>query len=139
MVTCWNRSIRGRNILIPPYRDRAVRLEHDDNGWEVLMFDNKPLNIIRGTLGALGGVGSDAAEAEAFFTPGKRTYAQGCPPDSYAAKPRLPPRGAIITTEPVPLRKIYTFIGPGEALPHPGYDLRPLVVVRSFFLRWSYS
>jgi uncharacterized protein len=78
-----------QKYIDPPYRDRAVHLEHDDNGWEVLMFDNKPLNIIRGTLGALGGVGSDAAEAEAFFTLGKRTYAQGCPPRSYAAKPRL--------------------------------------------------
>ena len=31
-----------QKYIDPQYRDRAVRLEHDDNGWEVLMFDNKP-------------------------------------------------------------------------------------------------
>ena len=34
-----------QKYIDPQYRDRAVRLEHDDNGWEVLMFDNKLLNI----------------------------------------------------------------------------------------------
>jgi hypothetical protein len=60
-----------QKYIDPQYRDRAVRLEHDDNGWEVLMFDNKPLNILRGILGAMGGVGSDTAEAEAFFYAGQ--------------------------------------------------------------------
>jgi hypothetical protein len=44
----------------PQYRDRAIRIDHDDKGWEVLMFDNKPAEVVRGTLGALGGVGMDA-------------------------------------------------------------------------------
>ena len=96
-----------QKYIDPQYRDRAVRLEHDDNGWEVLMFDNKPLNIIRGTLGALGGVGSDAAESEAFFTPGKRTYADGCPPGSYAAAPRL----KVMDDEGIDISLLYPTVG----------------------------
>ena len=41
----------------PQYRDRAIRIDHDEKGWEVLLFDNKPAEVVRGTLGALGGVG----------------------------------------------------------------------------------
>src|SRR6266849_7524802 len=41
----------------PQYRDRAIRIAHDEHGYEVLLFDNKPLEIIRGYLGVLGGIG----------------------------------------------------------------------------------
>jgi predicted TIM-barrel fold metal-dependent hydrolase len=70
----------------PPYRDRAIRIDHDDKGWEVLMFDNKPAEVVRGTLGALGGVGMDAEE---LLIPGKKTYMDGCPLGSYDPKARL--------------------------------------------------
>ena len=96
-----------QKYIDPHYRDRAVRLEHDDNGWEVLMFDNKPLNVIRGTLGALGGVGSDAAESEAFFTPGQRTYADGCPPGSYDPVPRL----RVMDSEGIDISLLYPTVG----------------------------
>ena len=96
-----------QKYIDPQYRDRAVRLEHDDNGWEVLMFDNKPLNVIRGALGALGGVGSDAEEAEAFFTPGQRTYADGCPPGSYDPVPRL----RVMDSEGIDISLLYPTVG----------------------------
>ena len=32
----------------PQYRDRAVRIVIDDNGYENLLFDNKPLELVRG-------------------------------------------------------------------------------------------
>ena len=43
-----------QKYIDPKYRDRAVRLEHDEKGWEVLLFDNKPCETVRGTLGAIG-------------------------------------------------------------------------------------
>ena len=55
----------------PQYRDRAVRIARDEKGWEVLLFDNKPAEVVRGILGALGGVGMDAGE---LLTPGRKTY-----------------------------------------------------------------
>ncbi len=36
-----------QKYIDPKYRDRAVRLEHDENGWEVLLFDNKPCETVR--------------------------------------------------------------------------------------------
>jgi predicted TIM-barrel fold metal-dependent hydrolase len=88
----------------PKYRDRAIRIDHDDKGWEVLMFDNKPAEVVRGTLGALGGVGMDA---EALLTPGKRTYAEGCPPGSYDPKARL----KVMDEEGIDLALLYPTIG----------------------------
>ena len=88
----------------PQYRDRAIRIDHDDKGWEVLMFDNKPAEVVRGTLGALGGVGMDA---EALLTPGKRTYAEGCPPGSYDPKARL----KVMDEEGIDLALLYPTIG----------------------------
>jgi len=70
----------------PKYRDRAIRIDHDEKGWEVLLFDNKPAEVVRGTLGALGGVGMNAEE---LLTPGKKTYIDGCPLGSYEPKARL--------------------------------------------------
>lgn len=70
----------------PQYRDRAIRIDHDEQGWEILLFDNKIAEVVRGTLGALGGVGMDPDE---FFIPGNKTYMDGCPPGSYDPKARL--------------------------------------------------
>jgi predicted TIM-barrel fold metal-dependent hydrolase len=74
------------NYIDPQYRDRAIRIDHDEKGWEVLLFDNKPAEVVRGTLGALGGVGMDAEE---LLIPGKKTYMDGCPLGSYDPKARL--------------------------------------------------
>ena len=75
-----------QKYIDPKYRDRAVRIDHDEKGWEVLMFDNKPAEVVRGTLGALGGVGMNPDE---FFIPGNKTYMEGCPPAAMTRKPAL--------------------------------------------------
>jgi predicted TIM-barrel fold metal-dependent hydrolase len=74
------------NYIDPQYRDRAIRIDHDEKGWEILLFDNKVAEVVRGTLGALGGVGMNPDE---FFIPGNKTYMDGCPPGSYEPKARL--------------------------------------------------
>ena len=43
----------------PQYRDRAVKIVIDEKGYENLLFDNKPLELVRGHLGVLGGIGMD--------------------------------------------------------------------------------
>ena len=75
-----------QKYIEPQYRDRAARIDHDENGWEVLMFDNKPVELVRGTLGSIDGVGMDPEE---LSTPGRKTYADGCPPGSYDPAARL--------------------------------------------------
>jgi hypothetical protein len=40
----------------------------------VLLFDNKPMEILRGLLGMLGGIGMDTKPLQSR---GKKTYAEG--------------------------------------------------------------
>jgi predicted TIM-barrel fold metal-dependent hydrolase len=88
----------------PQYRDRAVRIARDEKGWEVLLFDNKPAEVVRGILGALGGVGMDAGE---LLTPGRKTYADGCPLGSYEPKARL----KVMEEEGIDVALLYPTIG----------------------------
>lgn len=88
----------------PTYRDRAIRIDRDEKGWEVLMLDNKPAEVVRGTLGALGGVGMNAEE---LLTPGKRTYMEGCPLGSYDPKARL----KVMDDEGIDIAMLYPTIG----------------------------
>jgi uncharacterized protein len=93
-----------QKYIDPQYRDRAVRIDHDEKGWEVLMFDNKPAEVVRGTLGALGGVGMNPDE---FFIPGNKTYMEGCPPGSYDPKARL----KVMDEEGIDIAMLYPTIG----------------------------
>ena len=70
----------------PQFRDRALRIERDERGYEVLLFDNKPMEILRGLLGMLGGIGMDTKPLQSR---GKKTYAEGSPPGSYDPRARL--------------------------------------------------
>jgi predicted TIM-barrel fold metal-dependent hydrolase len=88
----------------PQYRDRAVRIDHDEKGWEILLFDNKVAEVVRGTLGALGGVGMNPDE---FFIPGNKTYMDGCPLGSYDPKARL----QVMDEEGIDLALLYPTIG----------------------------
>ncbi|HEV8714683.1 MAG TPA: amidohydrolase family protein [Candidatus Binatia bacterium] len=88
----------------PQYRDRAIRIERDANGYEFLAIDNKPLQVLYGQLGVLGGIEMDAEE---LMTPGKKTYADGCPPGSYDPKARL----QVMDQEGIDIALLYPTIG----------------------------
>ena len=70
----------------PMYRDRAIRIGHDDEGYEVLVIDGRPLKTLRGQLGALGGIEMDTAR---LLARGQVTYAEGSPPGGYDPHARL--------------------------------------------------
>jgi len=72
--------------LEPSYRDRAIRIARDDEGYEVLLIDGRPLKTLRGQLSALGGIEMDTRE---LLTRGHVTYAEGCPPGGYDPLARL--------------------------------------------------
>ena len=88
----------------PQYRDRAIRIERDERGWEVLLFDNKPLEVLRGQLGALGGVGEDK---DPLLRRGKRTYADACIPGSCDPRARL----TVMDEEDIDIALLYPTIG----------------------------
>jgi predicted TIM-barrel fold metal-dependent hydrolase len=72
--------------LEPSYRERAIRIARDDEGYEVLLVDRRPLKTLRGQLGALGGIAMDTRE---LLTRGRVSYAEGSPPGAYDPFARL--------------------------------------------------
>jgi len=70
----------------PAYRDRAIRIARDEQGYEVLLIDGQPLKTLRGALGALGGIEMDTTR---LLTRGQMTYAEGSPPGGYDPVERL--------------------------------------------------
>ena len=75
-----------QKYLEPSYRDRAIRIARDDQGYEVLLIDGRPLRTLRGQLGALGGIAMDTRE---LLTRGQVSYAEGSPPGAYDPLARL--------------------------------------------------
>lgn len=92
------------DYIEPRYRDRAIRVERDTGGDEVLLIDGKPLEVIRGRMAALGGIELDPTEA---LESGKYSYEDGCPPGSYDPKARL----EVMDSEGIDIALLYPTIG----------------------------
>ena len=104
MATLMEPADTWLKYIDPQYRDRAIRIAYDDNGYENLLIDNKPLNLVRGHLGVLGGIGMDPV---ALHTNGKMTYADGCPAGGYDPKARL----KVMDEEGIDIALLYPTIG----------------------------
>ena len=90
--------------LDPQYRDRAIRIDRDEHGYEVLLIDGQPLKTLRGQLGALGGIDMDAAK---LLTRGQISYAEGSPPGAYDPAARL----RVMDAEGIDAVLLYPTIG----------------------------
>jgi predicted TIM-barrel fold metal-dependent hydrolase len=90
--------------LEPKWRERAIRIELDAEGVEVLLVDGRPHQALRGRLGALGGIGMDA---EQLMTVGRRSYEDGCPPGGYDPAVRL----QVMDQERIDVALLYPTIG----------------------------
>jgi predicted TIM-barrel fold metal-dependent hydrolase len=90
--------------LEPSLRDRAIRIERDEEGVEVLLVDGRPHLGLRGRLGALGGIGMDSAD---LMTVGQRSYEDGCPPGGYDPAARL----RVMDDEQIDVALLYPTIG----------------------------
>jgi len=90
--------------LEPAHRDRAIRIARDDQGYEVLLVDGRPLKTLRGQLGALGGIEMDTRE---LLTRGQVSYAEGSPPGGYDPLARL----RVMDTEGIDAVLLYPTIG----------------------------
>jgi predicted TIM-barrel fold metal-dependent hydrolase len=93
-----------QNYLEPRHRERAIRIERDADGLEVLLIDGKPFEILRGLLGSLGGIELPGEEA---LVPGRYSYADGCPAGGCDAKARL----AVMDAEQIDVSLLYPTIG----------------------------
>ena len=88
----------------PAYRDRAIRIARDEQGYEVLLIDGQPLKTLRGQLGALGGIEMDTAR---LLTRGQMTYAEGSPAGGYDPVERL----RVMDSEGIDSVLLYPTIG----------------------------
>ena len=93
-----------QRYLEPGLRERAIRIERDHEGIEVLLVDGRPHLGLRGRLGALGGIGMDSAD---LMTVGQRSYEDGCPPGGYDPHARL----AVMDQEQIDVALLYPTIG----------------------------
>jgi len=94
--------------LEPEFQDRALQIKVDADGLESLYVEGKPMWLLHGTLGALGGIeATDTAGKRALQTPGARTYAEGCPPGGYDPRARL----AVMDSEAIDVALLYPTIG----------------------------
>src|SRR5262249_55700682 len=93
-----------QRYMEPALRERAIRIERDAEGIEVLLVDGRPHLGLRGRLGALGGIGMDS---EDLMTVGQRSYADGCPPGGY--DPHAPMR--VMDDERIVVALLYPTIG----------------------------
>jgi predicted TIM-barrel fold metal-dependent hydrolase len=92
----------------PEHRERALQIKVDADGLESLYIEGKPMRLLHGTLGALGGIeATDTAGKQALQTPGARTYAEGCPPGGYDPHARL----AVMDSEGIDAALLYPTIG----------------------------
>jgi uncharacterized protein len=91
----------------PKFRDRALRVGIDSDGFENLFIDNKPTRMLKGRLGALGGIEASGEEKLAFQIPGRRTYQDGAPAGGYDPKARL----QVLDAEGIDKVLLYPTIG----------------------------
>ena len=92
--------------LEPAFRDRAIRIEIDHRGDEVLLVDGQPLEAMRNGLAGLGGINLDPAEA-LDRTTGRLRYEDGCPPGGYDPAARL----EVMDDEGIDIALLYPTIG----------------------------
>ena len=93
------------DYIEPAFRDRAIRIELDDRGDEVLLIDGRPLESVRNSLAALGGIELDPAVA---IDPASRLhYEDGCPLGAYDPAARL----KVMDAEQIDVALLYPTIG----------------------------
>jgi hypothetical protein len=93
-----------QRYLEPNLRERAIRIERDEDGVEALLVDGRSHPELRGRLGALGGIGMDS---EDLMTIGQRRYEDGCPKGGYDPSGRL----KVMDEEQIDVVLLYPTIG----------------------------
>ncbi|MEM7541582.1 MAG: amidohydrolase family protein [Pseudomonadota bacterium] len=90
--------------LDPQFRDRAIHIETDPKGHEVLVVDDKPVEMVRGRMAALGGI---ELEPEELLRSDELRYEDGCPLGSYEPGARL----AVMDAEAIDTAILYPTLG----------------------------
>jgi uncharacterized protein len=92
------------NYLTPQYRERAIRIDYDADGREMLLIDGKSLAAIHGRLASLGGIEMDPTS---LLETNRYPYEYGCPPGAYDPKARI----EVLDEEGIDIVMLYPTIG----------------------------
>lgn len=92
------------NYLTPQYRERAIRIDYDADGREMLLIDDKSLAAIHGRLASLGGIEMDPTS---LLETNRYPYEYGCPPGAYDPKARI----EVLDEEGIDIVMLYPTIG----------------------------
>ena len=96
-----------REYIEPEYRDRAVKIDLDDQGLEFLNVDGKSSWFMRGgTLGNIAAIGQDVHE---HLTPGAITYEASMLPGGYDPHERI----KVMDAEGIDVSILYPSLGLG--------------------------
>jgi predicted TIM-barrel fold metal-dependent hydrolase len=115
----------------PKFKDRALRVGTDADGFENLFIDNQPTRMLKGRLGALGGIEAETpAEKLAFQIPGQRSYRDGAPPGGYDPRARL----EVMDAEGIDRVLLYPTIG--IAWEHAALDAELALAYSRAYNRW---
>lgn len=89
----------------PEYRERALRIERDQNGLERLMIDRREIPLMQGgTLGAFGAIGKDVRP---YLIPGKISYKEAMIPGSFIPSERI----KVMDAEGIDVTLVYPSLG----------------------------
>ncbi len=89
----------------PAFRDRAIRIDDDERGDEVMLVDGRPVETLRNSLAALGGIELDPTVA---INPASRLrYEDGCPLGGYDPAARL----KVMDAEEIDVALLYPTMG----------------------------
>jgi len=93
------------DYIDPKFRDRAIRIDRDDRGDELLLIDNRPLEGLRNSLAALGGIELDPADA--LNRKLNLSYEDGIPAGGNNPAERL----KVMDSEQIDIALVYPTIG----------------------------
>ncbi len=93
------------DYIDPAFRDRAIRIEIDDRGDEVLLCDGYPVEGMRNGLAGMGGINLEMADA--LDRSGKLRYEDGCPLGGYDPAERL----KVMDDEGIDIALLYPTLG----------------------------
>lgn len=90
--------------ITPRYRDRAIRIDYDEHGHEVLLIDGKSLSTVYGRLASLGGIEMDPTS---LLQTDRYRYEDGCPEGAFNPEARI----KVLDEEGIDIALLYPTIG----------------------------
>ena len=94
-----------QEYIEPEYRDRALCIESDEQGFEYLSVDNHEVALMQG--GTLGGFGAIGKDVRPYLTPGRISWKEAIVPGGYDPHERV----KVMDAEGIDMTLVYPSLG----------------------------